>query len=91
MASDNDFRYPTPTASVYDDPLQYIPLLLTAVDAALDRRDVWLDEDADLAVGYMEDLKAWLMDFPTSMTVDSILTDDQGNVLTDDQGIILTL
>jgi len=58
----SEFRYPTPTASPFADIGQYVPLLLTAIDAALDRRDVWPDSDVDTALGYVEDLKAWVMD-----------------------------
>lgn len=56
----SDFRYPTPTDSPDNDISQYIPLLLTAIDEALDRPDVWPDADVDLCLGYMEDLKAWI-------------------------------
>lgn len=62
MPDQSDFRYPTPTASPFDDPVQYIPLLLTAVEAALERLDVWPEGEEDTALGYVEDLKAWLMD-----------------------------
>lgn len=61
MSDFNDFRYPVPTASPWDDIEQYVPLLLTAVEAELDRRDVWPEGYEDEAIGYIEDLKAWLM------------------------------
>lgn len=59
---DDEYRYPVPTASAYDDPASYVPLLLTAVESALERRDVWPEDQEDVALGYVEELKAWLMD-----------------------------
>jgi len=56
--------YPVPTASVFTDWQQYIPLLLSAVDNELDRPGVW-DGNEDLALEYMEDLKQWLMRLDT--------------------------
>lgn len=64
----SEFRYPVPTASPYDDWQQWIPLLLSAVEAELDRPDVWPDDQADDALGLVEDLKAWLMELPGSLT-----------------------
>lgn len=55
-----DFRYDVPTASPLVDIAQYIPLLLAAVEAALDRPDVWPEGQEDIAMGYMEDLKVWI-------------------------------
>lgn len=63
MAFDTD-RYPVPTASPFDDIEQYVGLLLAAVDSELDRSDVWPDADAQTALGYVQDLKAWLVDLP---------------------------
>jgi hypothetical protein len=56
------FTYPVPTASPFEDIEQYVPLLLSAVEAELERRDVWPDDQVEEALGYMEDLKAWLME-----------------------------
>lgn len=52
--------YPVPTASIFVDMAQYIPLLLAAVDVALDNEYVWDEADADTALGYIGDLKLWL-------------------------------
>lgn len=57
----SDFTYPLPTKSPDEGIEEYIPLLLSAVDAELGRREAWEDDDADAALGYMEDLKQWLM------------------------------
>lgn len=57
----SDYRYPTPTQPPDQDISQYVPLLLAAIDEALDRPDVWPEPDVDLCLGYMEDLKAWLI------------------------------
>jgi len=54
--------YPAPTASPFADIGQYAGLLLAAVDAELDRWDVWDESEADTALGYVQDLKAWLVD-----------------------------
>lgn len=55
------YNYPLPTASPYDDFLQYIPLLISAVQVELDRPEVWDDVDAAAAMAYMEELIAFLM------------------------------
>lgn len=52
--------YELPDESVYENPLAYIPLLLTAIDAAL-YPEAFVEEDRDRVHGEMEDLKAWLM------------------------------
>jgi len=68
-----EFHYPQPTASPYSDIAQYVPLLLTAIDAALDRGDVW--DDFTVANGYVEDLKAWIQDFIAPMTIKTLQTE----------------
>jgi len=68
-----EFHYPQPTASPYSDIAQYVPLLLTAIDAALDRGDVW--DDFTVANGYVEDLKAWIQDFIAPMTIQERVTE----------------
>ena len=55
-----DFRYPTPTASPFTDIAPYIPLLLAAVEAELDTPAAWSEDDAAVALGYIEDLKIWI-------------------------------
>lgn len=55
-----DYLLPTPTASPFDDIDQYSAVLLTAVDWFLDQKGVFPEVDEELALGYMEDLKAWL-------------------------------
>jgi hypothetical protein len=62
----SDFRYPTPTESPLIDIEQYIPLLLAAVDQELDRPDVWPDGEAEIARGFIEDLKSWIMGLTNS-------------------------
>lgn len=61
MAFDTN-TYPLPTASAFVDIAQYVPLLLAAIDAELDRSDVWDESEVDIALGYVQDLKAWLVD-----------------------------
>lgn len=63
MPDPYDYVYPLPTASPFEDIQQYIPLLLAAVDAELDRDEVWADSDVDQARGFVEDLRAWLADY----------------------------
>lgn len=59
--------YPLPTESPYVDIAQYVPLLLAAVEAELDRKDAW--DDFSVANGYVESLKAWIQDFIAPMTL----------------------
>lgn len=61
MAFDTS-TYPLPSASAFVDIAQYVPLLLAAIDAELDRTDVWNESEVDTALGYVQDLKAWLVD-----------------------------
>lgn len=65
----SDFRYPLPTASPFDDIEQYIPLLLTAVEAELNTSSVWPDGESETGEGYAEDLIAWIMEIKNNMTV----------------------
>lgn len=55
------WKYPTPTASPFEDAQQYIALLLGAIDLELDRADAWEDAEANTALGYIEDLKQYIM------------------------------
>lgn len=64
--------YPLPTESPYTDIAQYVPLLLAAVEAELDRSDAW--DDFATANGYVEDLKAWIQDFIAPMTIKTLST-----------------
>lgn len=57
------YTYPLPTASPFEDIAQYIPLLLAAVDSGLDNPAYWSDSEYDQAQGYLEDLRAWLVDY----------------------------
>jgi hypothetical protein len=52
---------PLPTASPNDDPLQYIPLLLSAIEGFLLARDVWEPADYDDARQYMEQLMSYIV------------------------------
>jgi len=59
--------YPLPTAGPFEDIVEWIPYLISAVDEALDRSDVWEEADYETAMGYVEDLKAWLAEWdPTA-------------------------
>jgi microcystin-dependent protein len=53
---------PLPTASPNDDPAQYIPLLLSAIEGFLLARDVWEEADYDDARMYMEQLQSYVVD-----------------------------
>ena len=55
-----EFPIPLPTASVFEDAAQYIPLLITAVDEFLVNPSLWAEEDYPTAYGYMQDLILWL-------------------------------
>lgn len=46
---------PTPTAAPADNPGQWLPFILAAIDEALDRDDVW--DDPDTARTYLDDLR----------------------------------
>lgn len=52
---------PLPTASVDDDPIQYIPLLLSAVEGFLLAKDVWSPEDYEQAYQYMQQLMSYIV------------------------------
>lgn len=58
-----DYVYPLPEQGPLANISEWIPLLLAAVDAELDRDGVWNDDDLDTALGYVQDLKAWLAEF----------------------------
>lgn len=53
---------PLPTASPYDDPGQYTPLLLSAIGVFLLSPDIWLPEEYPDARGYMNDLMAYIVE-----------------------------
>lgn len=53
---------PLPTASPDDDPAQYIPLLLSAIEGFLLARDVWAEADYDDARLYMEQLMSYIVE-----------------------------
>jgi microcystin-dependent protein len=53
---------PLPTASPDDDPAQYVPLLLSAIEGFLLARDVWAADDFDEARQYMNVLMAYVVD-----------------------------
>jgi len=53
---------PLPTDSPYNDPAQYAPLLLSAIEGFLESRDVWSETDYDPALAYMGDLKSYLVE-----------------------------
>ena len=52
---------PLPTASPADDPLQYIPLVLSAVEGFLLAKDVWEVVDYPEAYSYMQELMEYLV------------------------------
>lgn len=52
---------PVPTASPQDDPAQYIPLVLSAVEGFLLARDVWAESDYLEAYNYMQELMEYLV------------------------------
>jgi len=52
---------PLPTASPEDDPEQYIPLLLSAIEGFLLARDVWEEADYNDAYQYMQQLMSWIV------------------------------
>jgi len=56
---------PLPTAQPNDDPLQFIPLLLSAIGEFLQSRDIWAVADYDDAYNYMEALKGYIVDLMT--------------------------
>lgn len=53
---------PVPTASPYDDPEQYLPLILSAIEGFLLMPDVWTPATYTDARGYMEQLKHYVVD-----------------------------
>lgn len=53
---------PVPSASPYDDPDQYLPLILSAIEGFLLAQDVWTPETYSDARGYMEQLKRYVVD-----------------------------
>lgn len=59
---------PLPTALPQDDALQYIPLLLSAIEGFLQTRDVWTEETYPEAFQYMEALKLYVVDIFTNGT-----------------------
>lgn len=68
MPDPYEFVYPLPTASPFEDYGQYIPLLLAAVDHDLGQETMWAEADWPTAIGYIEDLKAWLVELPNLMS-----------------------
>jgi microcystin-dependent protein len=58
----DDLRYPVPTVSIFEGVTEYIPLLLAAVDAELGYPSVWPDDEAETALSYVEDMRAWLQE-----------------------------
>lgn len=54
---------PLPTASPDDDPEQYIPLLLSAIEGFLLSRDVWEADDYSEARQYMNQLMVYVVEF----------------------------
>jgi hypothetical protein len=56
----NPGHYELPDETVAENILAYVPLILTAIDAAL-YPAAFVEEDQDRVHGEMEDLKAWFM------------------------------
>lgn len=52
---------PLPTASPQDDPEQYVPLLLSAIEGFLLARDVWEADDYSEAYSYMQELMEFVV------------------------------
>lgn len=55
-----EYPIPLPTASVFEDAGQYVPLLISAVDEYLVQESLWDPADYPAAYGFMQDLIAWL-------------------------------
>lgn len=53
---------PLPTEAPEDDPDQYVPLLLSAIEGFLLAQDVWEPSDYPLARQYMNDLMSYIVD-----------------------------
>jgi len=53
---------PLPTASPEEDPAQYTPLLLSAIEGFLLARDVWAEADYAEAYNYMQALMDFIVD-----------------------------
>jgi microcystin-dependent protein len=53
---------PVPTESPYDDPDQYLPLILSAIEGFLLAKDVWSPETYEDARGYIEQLKVYAVE-----------------------------
>lgn len=62
-----DYRYPVPTESIFDDVDQYVPILLAAIDDYMDYPNVWPEGEEEAALGYMEDVKAWIQELSNTM------------------------
>lgn len=56
------FYFPLPTALPQDDIEQYKELLLAAVEGYLDVASNWEPSELEAALGYMEELKVFIMD-----------------------------
>jgi len=69
------YNYPTPTASPYTDFKQYIPLLISAVQADLDRADVWDSGSVVVALGYVQELLAFLCELEDILNTGLITTE----------------
>ena len=53
---------PVPTDSPQNDILQYVPLLLSAIEGFLEYADIWEETDYVAALDYMEELKRWIVE-----------------------------
>lgn len=60
---------PLPSASIFADVDQYIPLLVTSVDIGINTPKVWAASDWPNAAEYMQDVIQWLIEVLPTMTV----------------------
>ena len=56
--------YDLPAAGPYEDIASWVPLLLGAIDANLDRDSSWAETDADAALALVGDLIAYISELP---------------------------
>jgi len=72
-----------PTAMPEDEPAQYIPLLMSAIEGFLQLKQMWTPDDYDLGFQYMEQLKSYVAAcfgkcndvtiYPKSISIDPLL------------------
>lgn len=83
--------YPAPTARAWDNFSQYVPLLLGAIDAELNRPDVWESADRADALYYIDDLKCFLLELETILMSQQTVTEIAINPATTYPALLKTL